>query len=237
MKLFIKITALIIFALGLMQCQNENHEHHHNGNENEDHQHHHGDANEHMHQTPIEELIERFENPERDEWQKPDEVIALLGVDSSQTWQDIGSGTGYFSFRLLEAGAKVICGDVDERFLAHIRQKRDSMGIDPNAMKLRKLPYDAPNLKEKEADGVLIVNTYHHIEDRQKYFGLVKFGLKEGGKLVVIDFFKKETPVGPPVEMKMSEKTVIDELKAAGFTEFEVNDELLPYQYVIVARG
>lgn len=220
-----------------MQCQHEKHQHEEGGDHGDAHQHHHGDANDHMLQTPIEELIQRFDNPERDEWQKPNDVMALLNVDSSQTWLDIGSGSGYFSFRLLNAGASVICGDVDDRFLGHIRQKRDSLGIPANKMKLRKLPYNAPNLKEKEADGVLIVDTYHHIEDRIKYFKLVKFGLKDDGKLVVIDFFKKETPVGPPVEMKMSEETVMDELKAAGFTNFEVNDELLPYQYVIVARG
>jgi len=52
----------------------------------------------------------------------------------------------------------------------------------------------------------------------------------------VIDFFKKKTPIGPPVKMKMAEEQVEKELRAAGFTDFTVNQELLPYQYIITAK-
>jgi SAM-dependent methyltransferase len=53
---------------------------------------------------------------------------------------------------------------------------------------------------------VLIVNTYHHIENREAYFAKVLKGLKPGGELVLIDFFKKELPVGPPVDHKIDEQ-------------------------------
>jgi ubiquinone/menaquinone biosynthesis C-methylase UbiE len=225
---------MLLIGLSMAGCK---HEHkHQDGNEDGHKHHHHGDANHYMNQSSLEELVERFEGADRDQWQKPDEVIKMLQVDSNSTWMDIGSGTGYFSFRLQNAGAKVICGDVDERFLKYIEKKRDSLGIAPEKMELRKLPFDAPNLKEKEVDGVLIVNTYHHIEDRISYFKAVKNGLKEGGKLVVIDFLKKETPVGPPVEMKIPAGKVMDELKQAGFMELVVNRELLPYQFVVIGR-
>jgi hypothetical protein len=52
---------------------------------------------------------------------------------------------------------------------------------------------------------------------------------------VVVDFFKIEVPVGPPVEMKLSADTIVDELRSAGFQNFEINQELLPYQYIIFA--
>ena len=80
---------------------------------------------------------------------------------------------------------------------------------------------------------MLIVDTYHHIEDRVAYFRQVRQGLTSGGKLVVIDFFKEEAPVGPPVEMKMAEETVMDELHQAGFEHVAVDVETLPYQYII----
>ena len=83
---------------------------------------------------------------------------------------------------------------------------------------------------------VFIVNTYHHIENRGQYFSEVKKGLKKNGKLVVIDFLKKDTPVGPPVKMKLSEQEVVGELMNAGFTKFDVNIDLLPYQYIIIAK-
>ncbi len=201
----------------------------------ENHGHHHGHANEHMNKRPFEELVANFESPERAEWQKPDSVIAFLGDLEGKTVMDIGSGTGYFSFRMVEAGANVICADVDERFLNYIAERRVEKGLTEAQVETRKVPYDSSKLQESEADLVLIVNTYHHIENREDYFAEVKRGLKPGGKLVVIDFRKEETPVGPPVEMKITEEKVMEELREAGFTDMQVNNALLPYQYIITA--
>lgn len=195
----------------------------------------HGDANAHMNQAPFEDLAASFESAERESWQKPDEVVAALGDISGMTIMDIGSGTGYFSFRLVEAGARVICADVDDRFLNHIRQRKEAEGLTDEQMEIRKVPYDSSSLEVAEVDMAIIVDTYHHIQSRTEYFAEVRRGLKPGGRLVVVDFFKIEVPVGPPVEMKLSADTIVDELRSAGFQNFEINQELLPYQYIIFA--
>ena len=83
---------------------------------------------------------------------------------------------------------------------------------------------------------VLTVNTYHHIEDRPQYFQAVRQGLRANGELVIVDFFKVETPVGPPVEHKVSIDEVIAELKEAGYTVFDVEVDLLPYQFILKAQ-
>ena len=196
---------------------------------------HHGHANQHMNQASLEQLIARFEDPKRDVWQKPNAVIALLGDLQGKVVMDIGSGSGYFSFRLADAGARVICADVDERFLAYIAEQIDARQIEPDRMMLRHIPYDSAQLKAAEVDMVLIVNTYHHIEDREGYFSEVRAGLKPGGQLVVVDFFKHATEIGPPEDMKLAAHVVIDELRSAGFSRFETDRDTLPYQYVIQA--
>lgn len=205
-------------------CGDAQHEHHHHGH----------DANHHMNQRPFGDLVAHFEDPSRDEWQQPDAVMARLGDLSGKTVMDIGSGTGYFSFRMARAGANVICADVDQRFLDYIIQKRDSIGSwAGDRISTRLVPFDSADLQPGEADLVLIVDTYHHIEDRVAYFRAVRQGLKPDGKLVVIDFFKEESPVGPPVDMKMAEETVMGELHEAGFAHVAVDVETLPYQYII----
>jgi len=195
----------------------------------------HGDANAHMNQAPFESLVASFDSVERAAWQKPDEVIAALGDLAGKTVMDIGSGTGYFSFRLVAAGANVICADVDERFLAHIAARKTELGLTDEQMELRKVPFDSSLLSEAEADLVIIVDTYHHIQNREAYFAEVLAGLKPGGRLVVVDFFKRDQPVGPPTEMKLDSATIVEELRDAGFEELEVNEDLLPYQYIIFA--
>ncbi len=192
-------------------------------------------ANEYMHHSSVDQLVKNFESPERDAYQQPDKVMEYLGDLEGKRVMDIGAGSGYFSVKLAEKGAKVIAADVDDEFQQYLRQRIADHNL--KNIELRKIPYDSPSLKDGEVDMVLIVNTYHHIENRSDYFAKVKKGLTSNGELVVIDFFKSEgVPVGPPMEHKLSIDQVVAELKKAGFTSFEVLVDLLPYQYVIKAK-
>ncbi len=192
-------------------------------------------ANEYMHQRPVSELIKTFESPERDEWQKPEEVIAFLGNLEGKKVMDIGAGSGYFSFRLAEAGAAVIAADVNEEFQAYIQKKKQEKDLSDQALQTRLILFDDPQLAPEEVDMVLVVDTYHHIDNRIAYLDKIKKGLKKGGRLVIIDFFAKETPQGPPLEHRISANTVWQELKKSGYALDSIETALLPNQYIIIA--
>ena len=193
-----------------------------------------GKANKHMHQRSIDDLIRDFESPERDAYQKPEVVIDWLGDLQGKTVMDLGTGSGYFAVRMAAAGANVIAADVNQDFLDKLEQRVADQGSGAQ-ITLRKLEYDAPALQEAEVDMVFLVNVYHHIEDRIHYFEKVRSGIKPGGSLVVIDFYKKELPVGPPPDHKVSFMTTLTELNQAGFKRFEIDMKLLEYQYMIKA--
>jgi cyclopropane fatty-acyl-phospholipid synthase-like methyltransferase len=197
-------------------------------------QHHHNSANEYMHKSSEEELIKRFDSEERDAYQLPDKVLKYIGKLKGKSIMDLGAGSGYFSIRLAKNGANVIAADVNEKFQAYLKERIAKEKI--TNIELRKIPYDNPMLDAKEVDLVLTVNTYHHIENRSVYFSKVKSGIKKGGELVIIDFFKTEIPVGPPVGHKVSIDEVIAELKEAGFKDFTIEVNLLPYQFIIKAK-
>ena len=233
------LASSLVFALASCKGQNKQndkakteHQKAHDG------QHHSDDsaktANDYMHRSSTDELINRFESPERDAYQKPDTVLAYLGDIEGMKIMDIGSGSGYFSVKLAEQGARVIAADVDEKFQAVIKKR--IADNDLKNIELRKIPYDSPDLADGEVDKVIIVNTFHHIENRSDYFAKVKKGIKPDGELVVIDFFKKEIPVGPPVNHKLDLETVKKELGEAGYTQLDVNVDLLPYQFIIRAK-
>lgn len=215
-------------------------DHEHHGHEHQHHSDGHDEtkedntANDHMHQSSVEELIERFESPERDAYQQPQTVLDYLGDLEGKTVVDIGAGSGYFSVKLAAEGARVIAADVSDEFQAALRRRIEENNLEN--IELRKIPYDSPDLAPGEVDMVLIVNTYHHIENRSDYFSKVLEGTRANGELVLIDFFKTEVPVGPPVGHKISIDHVVSELKEAGYTQFDVNVDLLPYQYIITAK-
>ena len=229
----IKITKKILFFSTLLVSSmtfSQQHQHHRkNGAQDST-----ITANDYMHRSSTEDLIRNFESPRRDAYQKPEEVLAYLGNLKGKKVMDIGAGSGYFSVRLAEKGAQVIAADVNVEFQTALQKRIERNSLEN--IELRKIPYDNPNLADGEVDMVLVVNTYHHIENRSDYFAKVKQGIKEDGELVVIDYYKKQLPVGPPVNHKVSLDTVKRELKQAGYTQLEVNTDLLPYQFIVRAK-
>ena len=226
----------LIFTISIVSCNSEDV---HFENKIHEHNHRYNDANKHMHNQPIDELIASFESKERDATQRPYEVIELFGDLSGKKILDIGAGSGYFSFKLAKKGAIVIAGDVDDEFQNYIKNKIEDSLDYSGKIELRKLEYNDPMLSENEVDGAIVVNTYHHIDDRVSYFKKVKNGLKADGSLMIVDFKKenfKEKVQGPPYELRLSSKAIVEELKKAGYKEINVNNELLPYQYIIIAK-
>lgn len=195
----------------------------------------HSAANKHMNERPFHELVAGFEKPNRASWQKPEDVIALFRGLKNRKVLDLGCGTGYFSFRMADSGATVIAADVDSRFLAYVDSVKAARKISDKTLQTRLVQPNDAGLKTREVDMVLMVNTYHHIEERVAYFRKLKTGLKQNGFVTVVDYFKKELPMGPPVAMKLSADEVIRELKMAGFTQFKTDETTLPYQYIVFA--
>ena len=93
------------------------------------------------------------------------------------------------------------------------------------------MPSD-PRLPAASVDTIFFCDVLHHIENRAAYYSRLAKALKPGGRIVVIDFYKKELPVGPPPDMKLSEDQVIAGLRDAGFTLLKRLD-ILPYQYFL----
>lgn len=208
----------------------------HHGSNKKEHEDHgaHNKANHYMNQSDFDKLTERFESPERNDWQKPELVLKKLGDLKGKTVADIGAGTGYFGFRLADAGASVISIDVDERFIEYVeKRKEDHEGI---SLSTRLAEYDNPRLKKGEVDMILTVDTYHHFDDKIEYLKKCMDGLKADGTMVVIDFKKEDTPHGPPADHRVAGSQIVADLHKAGFSSVEMDTETLPEQNIIIAK-
>jgi ubiquinone/menaquinone biosynthesis C-methylase UbiE len=74
---------------------------------------------------------------------------------------------------------------------------------------------------------------WHHVENQTKYLSLLKKMLKPGGEVVMIDFHKKELPVGPPLQVKIAREDLIKQMETNGF-RLKQEHGFLPYQYFLV---
>lgn len=175
-----------------------------------------------------------FDDPERDAWQKPKEVVAAFGLAPGATVADLGAGTGYFARALADAvgpSGTVLASDVEPALIEHLRSRAERDGI-ANLVPIL-ASKDNPRLPARCCDVVLIVDTWHHLDDRVAYARRLATALARGGRIAIVDWKKEELPVGPDLDHKLAREQVVDELTQAGF-RLTAAPDLLPYQYFLV---
>jgi SAM-dependent methyltransferase len=159
----------------------------------------------------------------RDKWQRADEIIRLLDVDAGSHVADIGCHEGYMSFKLANVvglSGKVYSVDVDDRVL---RKIRDSVERSKSpVIQVIKGDYDDPKLPEKNTlDAVLILDTYHEMDDHDKILRHILAALKPGGKLVICepiaDERRKLVRADQEKKHELALKFALEDLKKAGF--------------------
>jgi len=191
----------------------------------------------HSHQhdfTGAEHWARVFDDPARDAWQMPHEVIQALAIKPDAAVADIGAGTGYFAMRLAHfvPRGRVYAIDIEPDMVKYLTERaaRDGLG---NVSAVRGAPDDA-RLPDK-VDLVLLVDVYHHIGHRERYFRKLAQSLKPGGRVAVIDF-NAASRIGPPPSQRIAAKRVAAEMSKAGF-EFVAEHRFLPNQYFLIFRA
>jgi ubiquinone/menaquinone biosynthesis C-methylase UbiE len=177
------------------------------------------------------ESAKSFDNPARDAWQLPDRVIAALNLKQGQLVADIGAGTGYFAVRLAKSAAapKVYAADLEPSMVSYLRERATKEGLN-NVIAVQSAA-DQPNLPEP-VDLVLIVDTYHHIGDRETYFRNLAKSVKPGGRVAIIDF-KPDSPEGPPKEFRFPVEKFKSEMHKAGY-KLVAKHNFLPRQQFLI---
>jgi len=180
--------------------------------------------------------IARLEDPMRDAYQKPQEVVKALKIEEGEVIADIGAGSGYFTFRLAHhAGEKgrVYAVDVSPDMIVHLNRRIRDLNV-KNVVTVLCAP-DDPLLADGSVDRVLICDTWHHIDGHAKYLGLLKRMLKPGGQVIMIDFKKTKTPVGPPMEVRIDRDELVREMESNGW-QLAAEHTFLEYQYFLVFK-
>ncbi len=174
-----------------------------------------------------------YEGFGRDSWQLPEQVINVLGIQPGQHIADLGSGSGYFTFRLADAvglTGKVYAVDVDLGMNEYVDKQAREAGYQNVEVVLAE--HHDPLIPGDGVDLIFTCNAYHHMEDRAAYFTLVKQYLRDGGQIAIIDFndkgwFQKLFGHTTPSEV------IHSEMGAAGY-RLQSEHGFLPKQHFLV---
>jgi predicted methyltransferase len=179
------------------------------------------------------EWAKKFDDPSRDAWQRPADVIEAMKLGSGMAVADIGAGTGYFEpwlSRAVGPSGTVLALDVEAdmvRYLGDRAAREHLANVRP-----ARVPTADPKLPAGGMDRILVVDTWHHVPAREAYAAKLRDGLKPGGQVFIVDF-KLDAKQGPPPHHRLSPDQVARELEAGGL-HAEPAATQLPEQYIVI---
>jgi ubiquinone/menaquinone biosynthesis C-methylase UbiE len=174
-------------------------------------------------------VAKTLDNPNRDKSQKPEEIIAALDLKPGMGVADIGTGTGYmlpFLSRAVGPKGYVLGEDIAEDFLDRARARITSENLANT--KIRLGTETDPRLPSG-LDVELVLDVYHHFDYPDKMLANLARALKPGGRLVIVDFYKKDRPD----HIRLEREDVVKEIEANGFKMTAQRDKIGNNQYML----
>ncbi|MGB9852900.1 MAG: class I SAM-dependent methyltransferase [Candidatus Kapaibacteriota bacterium] len=155
------------------------------------------------------EKKETLDTAERRKLLPPEEILLRSGLSEGTKIADVGCGTGYFSIpaaKIVGRSGKVFAIDISKEMLEELQNRLNPQEIH-NLEILQSQEYSIP-LTDSAVDFVLLSNVLHEPDDRERFFGEVTRVLKTGGRLILIDWLKKEMDEGPPLFERLSPEEI-----------------------------
>lgn len=178
----------------------------------------------------------KLEGPDRDAWQKPDEVMDALGIAEGSVVADLGAGGGWFTVRLARRvgpNGKVYAEDVQHQMLEATKRRVDRLGF-TKRVELKLGEADDPKLPTGVLDAALIVDAYYEMEAAVTLLRNLARSLKPTGRIGIVEFTKEGGGgPGPPMQERVDPERVIADARAAGL-HVVARPNFLRYQYMLV---
>ena len=211
----------------------ERHREHGSGHPNHAHHGHPAGGPHHAFADP-DALTKVLDDPARDAWQRPDDVLQAMELEPAMIVADVGAGTGYFAVRLARAvpRGEVIATDLEPDLVRFLNERAQREQL-PN-LHASLATKDDTRLAANSVDRILVVHVWHHLENRVAYARSLATALRPGGRLFVVDY-NLDAHQGPPESMRAALEVVVAELEAAGLTA-RVSALALPDQYCVEAQ-
>jgi predicted methyltransferase len=184
--------------------------------------------------APATENAPFFNRPQRDKEERPELLMSALQIRPGAIVADVGSGTGYFTWRLAEQvgpKGKVFAVDVQQSML-------DLTKAAVAEHKLSNVEYvlatdSSPRLPERSVDLVFVAYAYHEFGDPDAVMAAIKRALKPGGRVVILEY-AKESNIAPASPLhKMSFEEIRREIEPMGFVIDQLLD-FLPVQHGVI---
>lgn len=168
----------------------------------------------------------KLENPVRLQELKPMETLLRIGLQKGQVVCDIGAGSGIFTIPVASiTNNTVFALEINENLIPVITEKARSQGL--NNIQVMLVQGSNFGLADHSVDLALLVTVLHEIDDKAMFIKEIKRILNAHGSVAVIEFHKRETPMGPPLQYRISQDELLAYFSVSGL-HLKENFELGP---------
>lgn len=174
-----------------------------------------------------------LERDGREKAENPQAVVEHLDLQPTDTVADLGTGTGYFAFRIAELvpEGKVYAVDIQPEMLDVVKHIEEEKNITNVATILG--TENNPNLPENSVDLALMVDAYHEFAYPREMMSNLYDALKPGGRVILVEYRQENPMIMIKPLHKMSQKQVKKEMKAVNF-KWVKTQQFLPEQHFMV---
>ncbi len=177
----------------------------------------------------------KLDNPKRRQMMPPSLILEKLGLSKDDDMADIGCGIGYFTLpaaRMIHPENKVYALDIMNEMLDEVKARYEKEKIN-NITLMQTLEYDL-KLEDEKVSFALLVNVLHEVDDKPRMLKEIQRILKNNGRIALIEFDKRQTESGPPVEHRIEQDEALKLLEKAGF-QISKKQEFADTFYAITA--
>ena len=181
------------------------------------------------------ELLGMLEGPDRDAWQRPEQIMDTLLIADGSVVADLGAGGGWFTIRLARRvgpNGTVYAEDVQPQMIEAINRRTARAPIPQGTVKTVLGTSSDPRLPGP-VDAVLIVDAYYEMNQPVVILGNVARALKPNGRVGIVEFKKDGWGPGPPMDERVDPERVIRDAEAAGL-RLVSRETFLRYQHMLV---
>jgi len=179
------------------------------------------------------EQTAKLDNPERRKVLPPETILTMLDIQTSDTVLDVGAGTGYFTLPASKLCQKIYALDVSPQMLQYIQERTNEQGVSNVELvqgAIEQIPLDAQTV-----DHIIASFVIHEVEPLQDGLKEIHRVLKTGGKVMCIEWEKKEMEQGPPIHHRLYSGDLTKTFEEIGFIVEQLSFPSEQH-YIIIAR-
>lgn len=164
-----------------------------------------------------------------------DSLLTVMGNIQGKVVADMFDGDGYFAWKLMGAGARVLAIDDNPVNIAALEARKKAEGIGDDRLLIRLTTPGVTGLMPNEVDMALITREYSQLGDRPAWFAQLMTGVRAPHLFFMVNYLPQQTPEGPPLSQRMAFNTVADEVNGFGYGDVGILYKKIPYRYILFA--